>query len=544
MTNHNHTPVSTPELTAQEKNVLSINMIEAWRTRQFGMMHGLAESHGWDGSPSGTDYGYADSVDGSLEDFLHEQGIDADSPNYNQIKDVFRSATPGRDEAGFVSERAWHIRNDDGVSKRDEFVEHIHELNPNSHDYNTTEASDETSDIDIEALHGEALIDNARFDVNGARESWATVSAKRQGRAFGKTNGHDEVKDDYHAKVQKLGILELEGQISPDDDDTTKNAKVIAYLFEEQRRLRELTTEKLQGTKVGKFVAFMNKGSFGMRMLKGVGLGIAVGAGGSLLLGAAGAAGGAALAISASRFVKGYASNDRHRGMQTAQESFTDENGQNNIEFINDEAQTLDQKLKAVADVYNDDFDDDTRLEQSKRRKALAWGIGSVAVGAGVGHAISNLDTLQDTQAKFSNKISGWINGESDNGARDNNTQNSTDTPSNDADSDGVPNAQDLAPRDQSVGAIDYSEISEDARWIDSGEGGFQTLKELGVPEAKWEAVWADAGEHFNESDKTYMMADGRWGWNAPGRISNHDIFELVKAARRNGVELDYTLGA
>lgn len=119
-----------------------------------------------------------------------------------------------------------------------------------------------------------------------------------------------------------------------------------------------------------------------------------------------------------------------------------------------------------------------------------------------------------------------------------------------DMDGDGVANSHDVAPLNPNVsdtvkpGGIDMSEIPRDARWIEHGEGGFQTLKELGVPQEKWEAVWADAGEHFAENGKTYLMEDGRYGWSEPGRMTNADITELVKAARRQGVMLEFAQAA
>ena len=425
--------------------------------------------------------------------------------------------------------------------------ESANQADTNASDVNHTETSD-TEDgngteqpVDMDALHEEALVENARFDVNGARESWATVSAKRQGRGFGKTKDHDAVRDDYHAKVQALGILELEGRINPEDDEVTKNATVIAYLFEEQRRLRELTTEKLQGTKVGKFVKFMNKGSFGMRLLKGFGVGVVVGTGGALLLGAAGAAAGAAVAVGASRFVKGYASNDRHRGMQTAEESFIDENGENLVYLEESDGASVADKVSAAARTYNEDFEHDTKQEQVKRRKALAWGVGSVAVGAGVGYGIAHTGDAIDA-------VKDWWNGPNAKDLTpggvapqpDMDHDGIADQFDHDRDGDGVPNRFDDAPNNPDVTdrGPDWSDFNRDARIVEPGEGGFQTLKEMGIPENKWESIWQDAGEKLHEEGKTYTMDDGRWGWDRSMRLTDHDLNVIAQAAQRNGVNL------
>jgi len=85
---------------------------------------------------------------------------------------------------------------------------------------------------------------------------------------------------------------------------------------------------------------------------------------------------------------------------------------------------------------------------------------------------------------------------------------------------------------------LDWSDFSRDARFVEPGEGGFQTLKEMGIPESKWEAIWQDAGAKLHDEGKTYTMDDGRWGWDRSMRLSDHDLNVIAHAARRNGVDL------
>lgn len=91
-----------------------------------------------------------------------------------------------------------------------------------------------------------------------------------------------------------------------------------------------------------------------------------------------------------------------------------------------------------------------------------------------------------------------------------------------------------LTPADN----LDWSDFSRDARFVEPGEGGFQTLKEMGVPESKWEAIWQDAGAELHNEGKTYTMDDGRWGWDRSMRLSDRDLNVIARAARRNGVDL------
>src|SRR5690606_7299167 len=122
-----------------------------------------------------------------------------------------------------ITEDEWHnspasrgVDSSDYKSQSDIYKEKIADL---------LNVSSEPETFDIEVLQTEAVLENAHFDVNGARDEWSSLSAKQQGRAFGTPKNHDAIRDDYHTKVQKLGVLELKDQISDSDDDTTKNAK-------------------------------------------------------------------------------------------------------------------------------------------------------------------------------------------------------------------------------------------------------------------------------------------------------------------------------
>ena len=81
-----------------------------------------------------------------------------------------------------------------------------------------------------------------------------------------------------------------------------------------------------------------------------------------------------------------------------------------------------------------------------------------------------------------------------------------------------------------------WAELSHAARYVECGEGGFQTLKEMGVPEHKWESIWKDAGERLHGQGKTYLMEDGRWGWDREMRLTDNDLRILTQAAERQGV--------
>lgn len=85
---------------------------------------------------------------------------------------------------------------------------------------------------------------------------------------------------------------------------------------------------------------------------------------------------------------------------------------------------------------------------------------------------------------------------------------------------------------------LDWSDFSHESRIVEPGEGGFQTLKEMGIPENKWEAIWQDAGAKLHAEGKTYTMNDGRWGWDRTMTLSDRDLNIIARAAQRNGVSL------
>ncbi len=567
MTNHNHAPNTEAEFTPAEAQVLSIQVIDEWRTQQFKSMHELGERSGWNGDMSeGSDYGYSDSINQSITDFLASKGIDESSAHYAEIKGLFLSVTPGRDDAGFISDRSWHARNDDGISKRDEMQALMESMNA----HGSSEAQDSDGSEDPTSDNGdqfdEALAMNQEFDelnekLAEARSKWAKASSKRLGRAFSiKDTDRAKLKKEYEELVRERGRWALDNNVLQNEDRELyanpteqerddmlegerlykrgRNDVVIEYLFEEQEKLRTEIIENLQGTKVSRFVQWMNKGSVAQRVAKGVTLGVLAGVGGGLLAGAAGAGIVAAGAVGASRFVKGYAAKDRKRGskMHTA---FTDADV-DTFKHSTDTSVVL--NVDESHGTVNNYLEEDVKNEQKERRKALVVGAGSVALGAGLGFAVTE---ISGKSGIIGEKIQGlWDDNAKDLTPGADDATSGDIYPNTDYDNDGIPNDQDVAPRNPNIGAIDFNELSDNARWIEAGEGGFQTLKELGIPEAKWEAIWADAGEAFAEDGKTYLMDDGRYGWSQPGRLSNADILELARAARRNGVVLDMALAA
>ena len=552
MTNHNQLPATTPELSAEERAVLSAAKLNEWRSRQYSILNGLREA----GNFSNPDCieAFYDSVDGSLDDFLQEQGVDASSPNYDEVRALFYDARIGTDNGDGISEDAWGnspasrgLDPNDHKSQSDLFKERIDQRLQSTSD-NSTPAERTREQWEEHATDYEEY---AQLLTN--RDTWATESAKRQGRAFSlkKNEKRNEIKDKYHESVRAFGIKELEGQISEDDSDTEKNAKVIAWLFEEQAKLRELTTEKLKSTRTSKFVEWMNRGGTLKRIGKSALVGVAASgaaAGISLVAGfglVAGAAGGAAAgAVGFGRFARGFAKGDRQRGMKTAQESFIDDDRQ--VELEDTERDSLSKRFDDAAVHYNEGFEEDTKLEQKKRRRAVVRGLTNVALGVGVGAAVhyttdffSTDDGELPSSRPDSDKPGLWgADGDRDGDGIVNHLDP-------DKDNDGVLNADDVKPLNPDVSTssgdniLDFSEVSHDARWVDPGEGWYQTFKELGIPQDHWNDVLENAGPKLHDQGWAYFdESANEWRISQPGRLPDDSLRVIAKAASRDGFDL------
>ena len=246
-----------------------------------------------------------------------------------------------------------------------------------------------------EAEYDAALAMNAEFDdlnrrLDAARDTWAQMSSKHLGRAFSRSSAeYEQAKQDYENLVRERGRWALDNNVLASEDERLtpgeKNARVIGYLFEEQAVLREQTVAELEKTKVSRFVQWMNKGNIAQRAAKGIGLGLAAGAAGALVAGAAGAGLLAAGAVGASRFVKGYAARDRHRGSNIRQEL-----GERDEEALRQGL--MDGQVLDVTQSHgrtNNLLERDVHAEQKERKRALGWGAVSVALGAGLSYGIS-----------------------------------------------------------------------------------------------------------------------------------------------------------
>ena len=251
------------------------------------------------------------------------------------------------------------------------------------------------ANLDKEQLHGRLLV---------ARQDWAGFAAKRQ-RQLGDwpIDGDNESKAQYDRAVLDYGRYEVEdrykewftngiqarlnGDDTSDfdsiDNETKRNMLAIEYWLTEQNLLRTETKATVEGKKTWKlinaFSRFLNSGTIPQRFAKGALFGIAAVIAGHVVGGAvAGAAIAGGAMVAAGRFARGYAAH-HSSGMNKI---VVDPNavfaGIDPRSEVEDQEDLYEKLTQATTDM----FERDTRKEQSKQRKAFAWGVGSVAMGA------------------------------------------------------------------------------------------------------------------------------------------------------------------
>ena len=379
--------------------------------------------------------------------------------------------------------------------------------------------------VDTEAASPE--LQEIEAQLAEARADWARISSKRQRRTFDRRiEGYNAAKDRYNELVQQRGRLLLADQLAVSEDGTQKNKLVLTYLAQEQNELRDLVKHESDAKWSYKFARWMNEGSRKKRLAKGVAIGLIVGTGGSLLAGAAGAGILAGGAVAASRFVRGYTA--RHtEGMDRLDTE----------KAVNDAAYRANMHdgdvVEKNADILNGYFERDSKREQAKRRKAFAWGAGSIAVGAAAGHLLHlGID-----------HVAGWADHNNFGGHPGADNHTSPANPLDDGDHAPDNGGGNQTP-DNSGGNGHETPTpkghellnAQDVYNVHPGEGWYETLQDMGVPEDKWADVLNDAGPKLHEQGWAYFdNAHHEWRISKPGHLSNAAVQALKDASAHNG---------
>ena len=379
------------ELSQDERALLNVERADEWRDMQYGVLGAMRhKAELGDDSYVGK---FNDSIDDALESYLNAQGVAEDSTRRDELRRVYRGISIDR-----ISDSEWYaspssrgeteVEPDKDTSRRDQFTKLTSSFNQSEAD--STDQETEIDELKNKDNLAELSDEDLERNLSQSRDKWATLSAKRQGRARNqRIHGYNKARDDYNKLAREKARRDSLDVINDEDaEQVDKNVAVILSMIKEDKQLRELTTEKLQGTKVTGFINWMNKGGPVRRIGKGILLGAGVGLAGSVIAGAAGAtllAGGAiATATAGTRAFRGYAAADRDkRGMFES----IDANSQANLQEYAAGLDPEDDSVEKIHSRLSGMFEDGSQMEQSKRRRAVAWGVGTMAVGATIGYA-------------------------------------------------------------------------------------------------------------------------------------------------------------
>ena len=475
-----------------------------------------------------TQYYAGKAVEHSVDTYLDTGGYSRDDEDYGKVKGALMGVSvmgvPDEDWAAKFKEGSTTEFDQSGRDKTRALYEEI-----SGESYYKPESA--FSEEDQETL------EVWRTELADYRDKMARVAAERQGKlGGGDTTVYRAIYEAYNRHVVGLGQLENEALLNDESiDDETKKVQITEYLFNEQAKLRELTTEKLEGTKVGKFVKWMNKGNVAVRIAKGIGIGLAggaVAAGIGAIAGVAGAAavgaGVAGLATAGVRFARGFAMADAKggRGMDKTPdgvavlETMRKEDAE--PAAVEQAAANPDSKedyVQRIADYFGRQYEADTKKEQSKRRKSVAWGLGAMALGGAAGAIATHL-IIDGATNGFGIRNDPFFGG-------------------HEAGATSGGNVEDLGGQDRTEARLEFQEAREAAAeqaaaeaaaeqaaaeeaarqaeilantpdgnfYIQPGEGGIHFFDRIGLNEAQWYQV---QGDLLNQFPQDFYQSPGQ----------------------------------
>ncbi len=398
------TSQESPVIPAEKLGLLQPDMVEQLRAQQLHKLH-LARVAAYNTGESMDDAVEATvaTFGATTEEFLAQHGITEDDPNFSSLHTTLRNFS-----VDSIPEDEWYagrytVKEDDKFtdrnaiidteltpSGRDQLRETLNVLNPDADiSQGETKVSEPGSQLEaqLQALQEkDPEYKNALEALTRCREKLAEITAKELGKPMSmRTKKYNAAREAYNAQLIKVGkIVENHLQSTlPERTENEQHTTTIAYLLQEQTELRNQTRANFTDTKVSKFVdrfgQWLSRGTKIERVGKGLTVGVA--AGSVALVG--GAIGGAAALIGTSgvlltRFIKNYAQHDNERGLKVTEET-------TNSLDIRQVLETADASHADAVTHLDKLFDQDKNEQQSKRRKAMAWGIGGIAVGTAIG---------------------------------------------------------------------------------------------------------------------------------------------------------------
>ena len=481
-------PVSV-EYSDDEKKLLDIKKIDAWRSYQHEILNGLREAD--------TDFingeylrQFNENINDSLDEYLVQQGIDSSSANYANIRKLYRESSIDniRDDVWYASPAARGDNFSNKVSDRDRVISAVsNELGRGASDNVEMESTNERL-TQLHRAKQEAFVDKLRGPAFGRKKQELEEAYKNAELAYmvALTRQNKQFLLDKRAELEAAGKAgdELESELREiAEGEASRLAK------EDKNEQHRMLVEKsglmgkflenwgnLSGKK--KVAAALGLGA--VSLIAGAGMGLAAGVAGGLIgAGVASAAGGVlARGLGAARIYQ----------LRKA-ELFKTPDEYDQLELSDDDKfESLHLKQRAFLErISREQLENGDKI----KKRAVLWTLGTVAVGgvAGVAaHAIADSGALDHVPG---GQIQHWLEGRGANhldggGSGGDRKVGFGDYRVEVEPGRGIPPVDEggIAPESgvsRSEAIEQYINQHEQASVIDSGEGWYQTFQELGV---------------------------------------------------------------
>ena len=565
-------PVLSEALTSEERALLDVAHINDWRGRERDALRRLFER-----SSNLIDRTYVDDFNAAhgdlLDDYLTEQGIDADSSYYPEIRSLYSDASIiniDENEWGNSPSSRGDLATDDrpGV---DIFAERIHnqfgDITVASDDAEDTSAAEAKDQLDsaqraerIEALEREipelaAKKHDAHMKLMTAR-MW---NRKERQKTF------DEANLAYAAAVNEL-LRHKAHDKSPEERKDFYETEVNRLHSEDNDAQHQYMLDN--GGKMVKFLEKYSKMSAKEKLKFGAKLAGAALAGGVVLGIAAGAVGTAGVAVVAGR--KGF---NWFKSYELAKADLFKKHDVNAFEYDVDD----DNDEEQLATYYRNENEAVIERNEKVRRKARTAALGGLAIGSAAGLAGGVLGTALHTGTVKSPVASIGHSGSTNDHWKagyfeDINTPDGNDVQGNvvlspddindhlpksnlpdgdvaggghevlDGDNgsgDSIPDmtGPDADPYHEPTDQL-FNSLSENAHMITRGEGLFQTFAEHGVPKEHWNELLGELGPKLDDEYPGLVYRDpsiGGWGFTHTGKLPEGASRMILDAANKHG---------
>lgn len=377
-------------------------------------------------------------------------------------------------------------------------------------------------------------------DLTSKRKDLAELSYKRINSAMRmrlpkNRRMLNEAQDEYDESLRALGRWELAGIEGTDEQDQeARQIQATELALAEMQKLRsEINSieEPERATTSRKRRNLGRAGLIATSVTLGAGARIIVGAG---TLGVTTAIGAGVGAITGAA-VAGYRA---QRDIKHGLDDKTSEEGQRSeVEALSASiggGQELDEALKSYLQSETTKAGKERRMKIAKRvgfgaLKGAAFGAGGAAAGYGIVAGIEAAGNALPESWQFWN---GDVNA-SDSGIDTTDTADANTPDTVEAEEPTPPSVQDLLQQ--------YAGDNADAALnIETGEGPYQTLQELGIPEEKWDDLFNndELMQKLVENGDAYSLQDAGvqehgWGWTG-NELSQATAGDLYDAAGMN----------